>query len=72
MLFHRLAVEIESIRMPARSKGSALQITITVTGRQAQAPRVEASLYKLVDMLSVEMISSEVRSAQRRESLRSR
>jgi acetolactate synthase small subunit len=72
LLFHRLAVEIESVRMPARRSIRELHITITVSGRQAQSHRVEASLYKLVDVLSVETISTGSRSAQRGEKLRSK
>jgi acetolactate synthase small subunit len=37
MLFHRAAVDIEAIRMPARRKRSELQITIYVNGQQAQS-----------------------------------
>jgi acetolactate synthase-1/3 small subunit len=67
MLFHRLAVDIESIRMPARDKKGELQIAITLKGEQPQSHRVEASLYKLVDVLSVETISRDKRSARTRE-----
>jgi len=56
MLFHRLAIEIESIHMPARGKGSELRIAIVVNGKQAQTHRMEASLEKLVDALSVEAV----------------
>jgi acetolactate synthase small subunit len=56
LLFHRSAVEIESIRMPPRRKQNELQITITVDGRKAQSHRMEASLARLVDVLSVETI----------------
>jgi len=70
MLFHRSAVEIESIRMAARRKRNELQITITVDGRKAQSHRMEASLTKLVDVLSVETVSTGARSAERSENLR--
>jgi acetolactate synthase small subunit len=53
---HRSAVEIESIRMPATRKRKELQIAITVDGRRTQLHRMEASLVKLVDVLSVETI----------------
>jgi len=56
LLFHRAAVEIESIRMPARRKRSELQITIGVNGLQAQSQRLSAILEKVVDVVSVEMI----------------
>lgn len=65
LLFHRLAVEIESIRMPARRDISKLHITITVTGRHAQTHRMEASLSKLVDVFSVETILTKARSTPR-------
>jgi acetolactate synthase small subunit len=56
LLFHRSAVEIESIRMPARRKRNELQITICVNGQQAQSQRMAAILEKVVDVVSVEMI----------------
>ena len=56
MLFHRSAVDIESIRMPARRKRSELQITICVNGQQVQSQRMAAILEKLVDVVSVEML----------------
>jgi acetolactate synthase small subunit len=56
MLFHRAAVDIEAIRMPARAKRSELQITICFNGQQAQSQRMAAILGKLVDVVSVEMI----------------
>jgi acetolactate synthase small subunit len=56
MLFHRAAVDIEAIRMPARRKRSELQITIYVNGQQAQSQRMAAILAKVVDVVSVEMI----------------
>jgi len=64
MLFHRSAVEIESIRMPARRKRNELQITIAVDGRKAQSHRMEANLGKLVDVLSVEAILPRKKLAQ--------
>ncbi len=57
MLFHRAAVDIEAIRMPARGQGSELKITICVNGQQAQSQRMAAILEKVVDVLSVEIIS---------------
>jgi len=42
--------------MPARGKGSELRIAIVVNGKQAQTHRMEASLEKLVDALSVEAV----------------
>jgi acetolactate synthase small subunit len=56
MLFHRAAVDIEAIRMPARRKRSELQITIYVNEQQAQSQRMAAILAKVVDVVSVEMI----------------
>ena len=55
MLFHRAAVDIDAIRVPARRKRSELQITICVNGQQAQSQRMAAILEKLVDVVSVEM-----------------
>lgn len=56
MLFHRTAVDIESIRMPLRGKGNELKITIAVDGKHPSAHRMAAILEKLVDVLSVETI----------------
>jgi len=55
LLFHRAAVDIEAIRMPARHKRSELQITICVNGQQVKSRRMAAILEKLVDVVSVEM-----------------
>lgn len=55
MLFHRAAVDIEAVRMPARRKRSELQITICVNGQQVRSQRMAAILEKLVDVVSVEM-----------------
>jgi len=66
MLFHRYGVEIEAIRMPARRKRKELQITIFVDGHQAHAHRMDASLYKLVDVLAVEIISGGPSSIRKR------
>jgi acetolactate synthase small subunit len=57
MLFHRSAVEIESIQMPARRKRNELQITITLDGKHPNAHRMAAILEKVLDVLSVEIIS---------------
>lgn len=56
MLFHRAAVDIEAIRMPARGQGSELKITITLDVKNPNAHRMAAILEKLVDVVSVEMI----------------
>jgi acetolactate synthase small subunit len=56
LLFHRAAVDIEAIRMPARGQGSELKITITLDGKHPNAHRMAAILEKLVDVLSVEVI----------------
>jgi acetolactate synthase small subunit len=57
LLFHRAAVDIEAIRMPARGRGSELKITITLARKNPNAHRRAAILEKLVDVLSIEMIS---------------
>jgi len=56
LLFHRAAVDIEAIRMPARGQGSELKITITLDKKNPNAHRMAAILEKLVDVVSVEMI----------------
>lgn len=55
LLFHRAAVDIEAIRMPARGQGSELKITITLDRKHPNAHRMAAILEKLVDVVSVEM-----------------
>jgi acetolactate synthase small subunit len=57
MLFHRAAVDIEAIRMPARGRGSELKITVTLEGKQPNAHRMRAILEKVLDVLSVEISS---------------
>jgi len=57
MLFHRAAVDIEAIRMPARCKRGELRIAITLDGKHPNAHRMAAILEKVVDVLSVETIS---------------
>jgi acetolactate synthase small subunit len=57
LLFHRSAVDIESIHMPVRKKkASELTLTITVDGKLPNAHRMAVILEKLVDVLSVETI----------------
>ena len=57
LLFHRSAVDIESIHMPIRrKKTSELTLTITVDGKFPNAHRMAAILEKVVDVLSVETI----------------
>lgn len=65
ILFHRSAVEIESIRMPARGKENELRVTITARKGQAQVHRMQASLEKLVDVLNVETVCKGKRTGSR-------
>jgi acetolactate synthase small subunit len=65
MLFHRAAVDIEAIRMPARGQGSELKITITLDRKNPNAHRMAAILEKLVDVVSVEMILGKQRHSGR-------
>jgi len=67
MLFHRAAVDIASIRMPLRSKGNELKITITVDEKHPSAHRMPAILEKVVDVLSVEIVQSPTRGGLPRE-----
>jgi acetolactate synthase small subunit len=65
ILFHRSAVGIESIHVPARRKKRRdLKITITVDGRHTNARRMPAILEKAVDVLSVEVCRSGASSSQ--------
>lgn len=71
MSFHRAAVDIEAIRMPARGQGNELKITLTLDGKHPNAHRMAAILEKSVDVLSVETISREARSARKQKMTRS-
>ncbi len=60
MLFHRRAIIILSLSMIAIEHPGVVRMTVTVDADQVQAERTVANLYKLVDVLSVEMIGSQV------------
>ena len=58
MLFHRLALEIEELHMSRSATAGILQIRICVNADPSQYARIQANLYKLVEVLSVENASS--------------
>jgi len=60
MLFHRRAIIILSLSMIAIEDPGVVRMTATVDADQVQAERTVANLYKLVDVLSVETIGSQV------------
>ena len=57
LLFHRLAVEIDSLNFERTHGDRGSRITIQIAGHSDKSWRIEASLSKLVDVLSVETIS---------------
>ena len=59
LLFHRLAVEIDGLKLERTGGGGTFRITIEIDGYVEKSCRIEASLYKLVDVLSVKTITDE-------------
>lgn len=56
LLFHRAAIDIESIHMPIRRKKTGeRKLTVTVDGQHPNAHRMAAILEKVVAVLSVEI-----------------
>jgi acetolactate synthase I/III small subunit len=58
-LFRRRAFNIDSLTVGRTEKPEVSRMTITVEADQDQARRIEASLYKLVNVLLVEDITDE-------------
>ena len=58
-LFRRRAFNIDSLTVGRTEKPEVSRMTITVEADQDQARRIEANLYKLVNVLLVENITSE-------------
>jgi acetolactate synthase small subunit len=54
LLFHGRAIEIERLTVERAENSDVLCITIDVEVASEQIPRIEATLYKLVDVLNVE------------------
>lgn len=66
LLFHRAAVDIEAICMPARGRGSEQKITITLDATHPNAHRMPAILEKFIDVLSVETHANKKNSVSER------
>jgi acetolactate synthase small subunit len=62
MLFHRLNLEIEALWMVRARDAETIRIDVTVRAGRERARRIEASLYKVVDVRSVEMERSKSES----------
>jgi acetolactate synthase small subunit len=62
LLFHRLAVEIDGLTFQRRKDDGGFCITIQITGHSDKSRRIEANLYKIVDVLSVETIPDDARN----------
>lgn len=58
-LFRRRAFNIDSLTVGRTEKPEVSRMTITVDADQDQARRIEANLYKLVEVLLVENITAE-------------
>src|SRR5438105_13573593 len=58
-LFHRRAFNIDSLTVGRTEKPEVSRMTITVDADYDQARRIEANLYKLVNVLLVENITQE-------------
>ncbi|MGH9699694.1 MAG: acetolactate synthase small subunit [Candidatus Acidiferrales bacterium] len=58
-LFRRRAFNIDSLTVGRTEKAEVSRMTITVDADQDQARRIEANLYKLVNVLLVENITAE-------------
>jgi acetolactate synthase small subunit len=54
VLFHRLNVEIEGLYLVRRSGSLTMRLRVTVRAEREYASRMEAQLYKLVQVRSVE------------------
>ena len=55
-LFHRRAIEIERLTAESEDNRSVLRLTVETRSDSEQAQRIEANLYKLVDVLQVQMM----------------
>jgi acetolactate synthase-1/3 small subunit len=53
MLFHRLNVEVEALYMVRRGGSETLRIHVTIEVNEEGCRRMEANLYKVVDVSSV-------------------
>jgi acetolactate synthase small subunit len=54
ILFHRLNVEIDALHIARRSGKKTMRLRVTVAAGQEVALRMEAQLYKIVHVWSVE------------------
>jgi acetolactate synthase-1/3 small subunit len=53
-LFHRRAIEIERLTAEPAKDANVLRVTIEIQADPEQTRRIEANLYKLIDVLLVE------------------
>jgi acetolactate synthase-1/3 small subunit len=56
MLFHRRAIVILSFSMSSTEHSGVVRMAITVQANRIQAERMVANLYKLLNILSVEIV----------------
>jgi acetolactate synthase small subunit len=54
MLFHRLSVEIAALYFVRRSASESMRISVTVEADRERATRMQAHLYKIAYVMSVE------------------
>jgi acetolactate synthase small subunit len=53
MLFHRLNVEVQALYMVRRRSSKTMRVTVTIEADQNGVLRLEANLYKIVQVRSV-------------------
>ena len=58
LLFHRLNIEITSLYLVRRRASETMRMTVTVEADRDRAVRVEAHLYKVVQVKSVRLESA--------------
>jgi acetolactate synthase I/III small subunit len=54
LLFHRRAIEIERLTAEREEGSDVLRMTVNVEADSEQTQRIEANLYKLLDVLHVD------------------
>jgi acetolactate synthase I/III small subunit len=64
LLFHRRAIRIHSLHMDPDERAEVLKITIAAEANEGQSVRLTADLYKLVNVLSVEIAAHELLAAR--------
>jgi acetolactate synthase small subunit len=69
LLLHRLAIPIRALTMIRPERSKRMHMTIHLKVDAARAPRIVASLSKIVHVISVEARDQDAQSAERTERL---